>query len=140
MRCVMMLTAGIVATVTMGTAVAPTAHYPRKLAPPWPQLAQTTETPRDETGRWAPAEVTTAVLEQHDAVLGRQVRSIAGEDMGRVVNVVVDQSGQVVLRSSTLGASWGLATARSRLIGTRSTLRPLPPRMTRSPSISREIR
>jgi hypothetical protein len=27
------------------------------------------------------------VLEQHDAVLGRQVRSIAGEDMGRVVNV-----------------------------------------------------
>ena len=95
MRCVMMLTAGIVATVTMGTAVAPAAHYPRKLAPPWPQLAQTTETPRDETGGWAPAEVTTAVLEQHDAVLGRQVRSIAGEDMGRVVNVVVDQSGQV---------------------------------------------
>jgi len=95
MRCVMMLTAGIVATVTMGTAVAPAAHYPRKLAPPWPQLAQTTETPRDETGSWAPAEVTTTVLEQHDAVLGRQVRSSAGEDMGRVVNVVVDQSGQV---------------------------------------------
>ena len=39
--------------------------------------------------------MTTAVLEQHDVVLGRQVRSIAGEDMGRVVNVVVDQSGQV---------------------------------------------
>jgi hypothetical protein len=35
MRCVMMLTAGIVATVTMGTAVAPAAQYPRKLAPPW---------------------------------------------------------------------------------------------------------
>jgi len=87
MRCVMMLTAGIVATVTMGTAVAPAAHYPRKLAPPWPQLAQTTETPRDETGGWAPAEVTTAVLEQHNAVLGRQVRSSAGEDMGRVVNL-----------------------------------------------------
>jgi hypothetical protein len=64
-----------------GALLAPAAHYPRKLAPPWPQLAQTTETPRDETGGWAPAEVTTAVLEQHDAVLGRQVRSIAGEDM-----------------------------------------------------------
>src|ERR1700730_1024278 len=75
MRCVMMLTAGIVAIVTMGTAVAPAAHYPRKLAPPWPQLAQTTETPRDETGSWAPAEGNTAVLEQHDAVLGRQVRT-----------------------------------------------------------------
>ena len=39
--------------------------------------------------------MTTAVLEQHNAVLGRQVRSRAGEDMGRVVNVVVDQSGQL---------------------------------------------
>ena len=94
MRRLIILTAGIVATVAWCTAVASAAHYPRKVAP-WSQLAQTTETPRDETGGWAPAEVTTAVLEQHDAVLGRQVRSIAGEDMGRVVNVVVDQSGQV---------------------------------------------
>jgi sporulation protein YlmC with PRC-barrel domain len=41
--------------------------------------------------------VATAVLEQQDvkSVLGRQVRSITGEDMGRVVNVVVDRSGQV---------------------------------------------
>jgi hypothetical protein len=37
------------------------------------------------------------VLEQQDIqpVLGQQVRSSAGEDMGRVVNVVVDRSGQV---------------------------------------------
>ena len=109
MRCVMMLTAGIVATVTMGTAVAPAAHYPRKLAPPWPQLAQTTETPRDE---WAPAEVTTAVLEQHDAVLGRQVRSIVGEDMGRVVNVVVDQSGQVRAAIIDFGGFLGVGNRR----------------------------
>jgi hypothetical protein len=79
------------------------------------------------------------VLEQHDVVLGRQVRSIAGEDMGRVVNVVVDQSGQVRAAIIDFGASWGLATARSRSIGTRSTtLRPL--RTTASRSISREIR
>jgi hypothetical protein len=59
------------------------------------QIAQASDTPRDETSGWAPADVTVTVLEQHDAVLGRQVRSSAGEDMGRVVNVVVDQSGQV---------------------------------------------
>src|SRR5580693_2198768 len=87
------LTAAIVATVALGTAVASAANCPRSA--PLQRLAQAAETPRDETGSWAPAEVTTAVLEQHDAVLGRQVRSIAGEDMGRVVNVVVDQSGQV---------------------------------------------
>ena len=41
-------------------------------------------------------------LEQHEAVLGRQVRSSAGEDMGRVVNVVVDQSGQVRAATAAL--------------------------------------
>ena len=87
------LTAAIVATVALGTAVASAANYLRSA--PLQRLAQAAETSRDETGGWAPAEVTTTVLEQHDAVLGRQVRSSAGEDMGRVVNVVVDQSGQV---------------------------------------------
>ena len=107
MRCVMMLTAGIVATVTMGTAVAPAAHYPRKLAPPWPQLAQTTETPRDETGSWAPAEVTTAVLEQHDAVLGRQVRSLLERIWGGSSTWSLIRAGRCVLRSSTLGLPGG---------------------------------
>ena len=84
MRPLITLTAAIVATIALGTVAASAAG---------PQLAQATP---DETGGWAaPADVTTTVLEQHDAVLGRQVRSIAGEDMGRVVNVIVDQSGQV---------------------------------------------
>ena len=93
LRPLITLTAAIVATIALDTAVASAADYPRSA--PLRQLAQATETPRDETSGWAPAEVTTTVLEQHDAVLGRQVRSSAGEDMGRVVNVVVDQSGQV---------------------------------------------
>jgi hypothetical protein len=52
---------------------------------------EATEKPPGETAGWAPADVATAVLEQQDvkSVLGRQVRSITGEDMGRVVNVVV---------------------------------------------------
>ena len=83
-----------VAAVALGTAAAAADDYSRKLAP-WGQLTQATEKPPGETAGWAPADVATAVLEQQDAVLGRQVRSITGEDMGRVVNVVVDRSGQV---------------------------------------------
>ena len=93
LRSLITLTAAILATIALCTAVASAADYPRSA--PLQQIAQATETPRDETSGWAPAGVTTTVLEQHDAVLGRQVRSSAGEDMGRVVNVVVDQSGQV---------------------------------------------
>jgi hypothetical protein len=50
-----LVTLTVVATVALGTAVASAADYPRKLASS-PQLAQATETPRNETGGWAPAE------------------------------------------------------------------------------------
>ena len=108
-----MLAASIVAIVALGTAAASASHYPRKLAP-WSQLAQATETPRDETGGPAPAEVTTAVLEQQDvkSVLGRQVRSNVGEDMGRVVNVVVDRSGQVRAAIIDFGGFLGIGNRK----------------------------
>jgi sporulation protein YlmC with PRC-barrel domain len=102
-----------IATIALGTAAAYAADYARKLAP-WPQLAQATETPRDETSGWAPADVTTAVLGQQDvkSVLGRQVRSIAGEDMGRVVNVVVDRSGQVRAAIIDFGGFLGIGNRK----------------------------
>ena len=56
--------------------------------------------------------MTTAVLEQHDAVLGRQVRSSADEDMGRIVNVVVDQSGQVRAAIIDFGGFLGVGNRR----------------------------
>ena len=93
MRPLITLTAAILAIRALCPAVASAGDYPRSA--PLQQIAQAADTPRDETAGWAPAEVTVTVLQQHDAVLGRQVRSSAGEDMGRVVNVVVDQSGQV---------------------------------------------
>ena len=66
------------------------------------------------------------MLEQHDAVLGRQVRSIAGKDMGRVVNVVVDQSGQVRAAIIDFGGFLG--------VGNRQIA--VDWNMTRSPSVS----
>jgi len=43
------------------------------------------------------ADVAATVLDQQDVqgILGRQVVSSAGQDMGRVIDVVVDRSGQV---------------------------------------------
>jgi hypothetical protein len=96
-------TAVIVAvTAGLGMGHISAADYLPKLSAR-PQIAQGTENPRDDTAAPAPAPapgpaaVTTTVVDQRDVepVLGRQVRSSAGEDMGRVVNVVVDRSGQV---------------------------------------------
>jgi hypothetical protein len=70
-----------VAAVALGTAAAAADDYSRKLAP-WGQLTQATEKPPGETA--GSADVATEVLERQDvkSVLGRQVRSITGEDMG----------------------------------------------------------
>jgi sporulation protein YlmC with PRC-barrel domain len=102
-----------VAAVTLGTAAAAADNYSRKLAP-WGQLTQATEKPPGETAGWAPADVATAVLKQQDvkSVLGRQVRSITGEDMGRVVNVVVDRSGQVRAAIIDFGGFLGIGNRK----------------------------
>ena len=49
------------------------------------------------TASTAPDEASKTVLPYQDVqgVLGKEVRSSAGEDMGRVVDVLVDQTGQV---------------------------------------------
>ena len=88
-------TAVVVATLAFGTVAASTTEYREK--PSWLQLTQATETPREETGVPAPSEAIATVLDEQDvmSVLGLRVRSSAGEDMGRIINVVVDGTGQV---------------------------------------------
>ena len=53
--------------------------------------------PTDGSASRASADVAAIVLARQDVqgILGRQVLSSAGEDMGRVVDIVVDRSGQV---------------------------------------------
>src|SRR5438552_2143853 len=90
-------TAVMVATLAFGTAAASAADYREKLAS-WLQLTQAaTETPREETGVPTPSEAVATVLDEQDvmSVLGVRVRSSAGEDMGRIINVVVDGTGHV---------------------------------------------
>jgi PRC-barrel domain len=89
-------TAVVVATLAFGTVAAPATDYREKLAS-WLQLAQATETPREETAVPAPSEAIATVLDEQDvmSVLGLRVRSSSGEDMGRIINVVVDGTGHV---------------------------------------------
>jgi len=53
--------------------------------------------PTDGSASRASGDVAAIVLARQDVqgILGRQVLSSAGEDMGRVVDIVVDRSGQV---------------------------------------------
>lgn len=84
------------ATVALATATASASDYGHQLAV-WLQLAQTTESPGDQSAMPAAPEVAKIVLDEQDvmSVLGLRVRSSAGEDMGRIVNVIVDRTGQV---------------------------------------------
>jgi hypothetical protein len=61
------------------------------------QLAQAGETPSGTTGVRVPPEAAATVLDHEtvQGILGRKVVSSAGEDMGRVIDVVVDRNGQV---------------------------------------------
>jgi len=59
--------------------------------------APTSEIPRESPGAGSPVPPSAATLDPLtvQAVLGREVRSVADENMGRIVDIIVDRSGQV---------------------------------------------
>jgi PRC-barrel domain len=65
------------------------------------QIAQSTappfEIPRESPGAGSSETPSAAVLDplMVQSVLGREVRSVADENMGRIVDIIVDHSGQV---------------------------------------------
>jgi hypothetical protein len=93
------------------TASAPADHKPpqaqeQKPAPP----AAPKEAPAKEAA--PPASVT--IIEATDAhgVLGRDVRSPADEDMGRIVDVIVDRAGQVRAAVIDFGGFLGVGSRK----------------------------
>jgi len=81
------------------------------------QLAQAAVT--DTDGRGSDNRATgdtsaTTVIDKEDvqAILGRQVLSSTGEDMGRVVDIVVDRSGQVRAAVIDFGGFLGVGNRR----------------------------
>jgi hypothetical protein len=62
----------------------------------------------------APQEPTVTVLDHHDVqgVLGKEVRSAANENMGRIVDVIVDRSGQVKAAVIDFGGFLGVGSRK----------------------------
>ncbi|HEY1362202.1 MAG TPA: PRC-barrel domain-containing protein [Xanthobacteraceae bacterium] len=63
---------------------------------PSPKLAQAADLPLEKSTQ-PPSEPAATVLGTEDVrgILGRQVRSSSGEDMGRMIDVLVDRNGQL---------------------------------------------
>jgi sporulation protein YlmC with PRC-barrel domain len=81
------------------------------------RVAQATETPIENPPAGAPgarSEAAATVLDQQDvqSILGRQVLSSAGEDMGRVIDIVVDRAGQVRAAVIDFGGFLGLGNRK----------------------------
>lgn len=62
----------------------------------------------------ATQEPTVTVLDRHDVqgVLGKEVRSAANENMGRIVDVIVDRSGQVKAAVIDFGGFLGVGSRK----------------------------
>jgi hypothetical protein len=79
-----------------------------------PQTGQ----PPDDSGKAAPAgpprEPTVTVFDHHDVqgILGKEVRSAADENMGRIADVIVDRSGQVRAAVIDFGGFLGVGSRK----------------------------
>jgi hypothetical protein len=78
-----------------------------------PVLTDQSSTP-PARGQEPPAETSVTVLGswQAQGVLGREVRSTAGENMGRIVDVIVDRAGQARAAVIDFGGFLGVGSRR----------------------------
>lgn len=82
------------------------------------ESAQTTapssEIPRESPSAGSSVPASTAILDPLtvQAVLGREVRSVADENMGRIVDIIVDRSGQVRAAVIDFGGFLGVGSRK----------------------------
>jgi sporulation protein YlmC with PRC-barrel domain len=81
------------------------------------RVAQATKTPTQYSAAGGPgarSEAAAIVVDHQDvqSILGRQVLSNAGEDMGRVIDIVVDRTGQVRAAVIDFGGFLGLGNRK----------------------------
>ena len=103
------------ATIALGLSSArgedPLVQPPGQQQAPAPTTqgsAPTTQTPEVPK----PAAVTILGSRQAQSVLGKEVRSAANEDMGRIVDVVVDNAGQVRAAVIDFGGFLGVGSRK----------------------------
>jgi sporulation protein YlmC with PRC-barrel domain len=110
--------AAIVAAVLVAAGLSFAADPDGQQAPQQatPQVAQAAVTATDNraTDNRAAGDTSATVIEKEDvqAILGRQVLSSAGEDMGRVIDIVVDKTGQVRAAVIDFGGFLGVGNRR----------------------------
>ncbi|WP_298244016.1 PRC-barrel domain-containing protein [uncultured Bradyrhizobium sp.] len=74
-----------------------------------PPASAVTVTPKDAA---PPPSVTIIGASEAHGVLGRDVRSAAGEDMGRIVDVIVDRTGHVRAAAIDFGGFLGVGSRK----------------------------
>ena len=76
--------------------------------------APTSEIPRESPSAGSSVPASTAILDPLtvQAVLGREVRSVADENMGRIVDIIVDRSGQVRAAVIDFGGFLGVGSRK----------------------------
>ena len=93
-----------------------TASPPANHAPPpaQEQKAATPPPPKEAAPKEAPPPPSVTIIEATDAhgVLGRDVRSPTDEDMGRIVDVIVDRAGQVRAAVIDFGGFLGVGSRK----------------------------
>jgi hypothetical protein len=114
--------------------------------PAQPQPAQPqSEQPPDSAGKGQgaapgglPREPTVTVIDNREVqgILGRDVRSAADENMGRIVDVIVDQSGQVKAAIIDFGGFLGVG---SRKIAVAWSALRFPPKTNKVEHIALEL-
>jgi hypothetical protein len=99
-------TALLAFTVAVGVALSDDA--------PTPNSAPAPAAPAPATPEPSPPAAVTAVLNTHEVegILGREVRSPANENMGRIVDVLVDRSGQVRAAIIDFGGFLGVGSRK----------------------------
>jgi hypothetical protein len=74
--------------------------------------APTSETPRESPGPGSSEPPSAAVLDPLTVVLGKEVRSVADENMGRIIDIIVERSGQVRAAVIDFGGFLGVGSRK----------------------------
>jgi PRC-barrel domain protein len=87
----------------------PTSPSEANAPPTQPPASTVPVTPKDAA---PPPSVTIIGASEAHGVLGRDVRSAAGEDMGRIVDVIVDRTGHVRAAAIDFGGFLGVGSRK----------------------------
>jgi PRC-barrel domain len=110
----MALSSLVAASAARGDDDAPAQQSPAQQAPVQQAPAPTTQgvAPATATPEVPKPAVTVLGSRQVQSVLGKEVRSAADEDMGRIVDVVVDSAGQVLAAVIDFGGFLGVGSRK----------------------------